>query len=181
MDADIRKDIEALAGMTVGDLRARYLEAFGEETRSHNRDYLQRRIAWRLQAEAFGGLSERARKRAAELARDSDIRLRAPKGFLDLGSMETRLRTVHAQVESKGEDRLPPPGTLLVREYQGRRIMVQVLEHGFEYEDRIYGSLSAVAREATGTRWNGYLFFGLAGKPSRSEAVRKERRNGTRK
>jgi hypothetical protein len=49
-----------------------------------------------------------------------------------------------------------------VRDYKGRSIVVKVRENGFEYESRIYKSLSAVAREVTGTKWNGFLFFGLA-------------------
>jgi len=57
--------------------------------------------------------------------------------------------------------RLPLPGTLLVREYKGRDIVVKVLDGGFEFEDRRYKSLSAIAREVTGSKWNGYLFFGL--------------------
>ena len=58
--------------------------------------------------------------------------------------------------------RLPPPGTLLTRRIDNRQIVVKVLEAGFEFETRRYGSLSAIAREVTGTRWNGLLFFGLA-------------------
>ena len=58
--------------------------------------------------------------------------------------------------------RLPPPGTLLTRRLDNRQIVVKVLEEGFEFETRRYGSLSAIAREVTGTRWNGLLFFGLA-------------------
>ena len=54
------------------------------------------------------------------------------------------------------------PGTLLTRRLDNRQIVVKVLEEGFEFETRRYGSLSAIAREVTGTRWNGLLFFGLA-------------------
>jgi hypothetical protein len=63
--------------------------------------------------------------------------------------------------------RLPAPGTLLTRRLDGRDVVVKVLKDGFEYQSRRYRSLSAIAREVTGTRWNGLLFFGLA-----------ERRNG---
>jgi hypothetical protein len=58
--------------------------------------------------------------------------------------------------------RLPGPGTLLTRRLGDRQIVVKVLVEGFEYESRRYRSLSAIAREVTGTRWNGLLFFGLA-------------------
>jgi hypothetical protein len=56
---------------------------------------------------------------------------------------------------------LPTPGTLLTRRVGDRQIVVKVLSDGFEYETRRYGSLSAIAREVTGTRWNGLLFFRL--------------------
>ena len=65
-DASVDAQIEALADMTVTQLRARYAEVFGEQTKSGNRQWLYRRVAWRIQAIAFGGLSERARQRAAE-------------------------------------------------------------------------------------------------------------------
>ena len=78
MSATIKRldqTIAALRRMTVGQLRDHYLEVFGEATKTSNRDYLLKRIAWRLQSLAEGGLSERARRRAAELGRDADIRL----------------------------------------------------------------------------------------------------------
>jgi hypothetical protein len=70
----------------------------------------------------------------------------------------------HAPVmEIRARDpRIPPPGTVLVRHLPGRTVTVKVLERGFEYEGRIYSSLSPIAREVTGTIWNGLLFFGLA-------------------
>ena len=57
--------------------------------------------------------------------------------------------------------RLPPPGSYLERDYKGRRVIVKVLANGFEFDDEIYRSLSAVAHEVTGTKWNGFLFFNL--------------------
>ena len=67
--------------MTVGQLKDRYREVFGEDTRSNHKQFLFRRIAWRVQANAEGGLSERARRRALEIADDADLRIRAPKNF----------------------------------------------------------------------------------------------------
>lgn len=57
---------------------------------------------------------------------------------------------------------MPGVGEEIAREYKGRNIVVKVRESGFEYEGKIYKSLNAVAREVTGTKWNGLLFFGLA-------------------
>ena len=67
MEATVLKQIEQLRSLTVNGLRARYREIFGEDSRSGNKDYLYRRIAWRLQANAEGNLSERARRRALEI------------------------------------------------------------------------------------------------------------------
>ena len=78
----IREQIEGLRQMTVGQLKEKYRDAFGEESRSNHKQFLFRRIAWRLQANAEGGLSERARHRAVQIAEDGDVRTRAPKGFL---------------------------------------------------------------------------------------------------
>src|SRR5260370_9276316 len=81
-ETQIREQIEGLRHMTVGQLKDKYTEAFGETSRSNHKQFLFRRIAWRLQANAWGGLSERARRRALEIANDADLRIRAPKNFL---------------------------------------------------------------------------------------------------
>jgi hypothetical protein len=60
----------------------------------------------------------------------------------------------------RADDR-PIAGTQLLREYRGVEHAVKVLADGFEYEGRPYRSLSAIARAITGTRWNGWTFFGL--------------------
>jgi Protein of unknown function (DUF2924) len=158
MKAAVLKQIEALRQLTVAGLRDKYREVFGEDSRSNHKDFLFRRIAWRLQANAEGGLSERARRRALEIANDADLRIRAPKDF---GTCETSRRTSVGVVGGSRDVRLPEPGALLIREFQGRTYVVKVMADGFEYEDRTYRSLSAIAREISGTRWNGFLFFGL--------------------
>src|SRR3954447_15047035 len=81
MDDALAMETERLRKLKTKALKARYREPFGEESRSSNRAHLFRRIAWRLQAKAEGDLSERARKRAVELADDADLRLRAPGRF----------------------------------------------------------------------------------------------------
>jgi hypothetical protein len=180
MNTDTYKEIMSLSRMTVGELREKYLEVFGEETRSHHKDFLRKRIAWRLQALAEGDLSERARRRAEELADDADLRIRAPRARHKSGSAEERDRSVRGRLPASRDRRLPLPGTLLVREYKGQSVVVKVLDEGFEYEGRRYKSLSAIAREVTGTKWNGFLFFGLAGDgtPASGTAEKRGRRTG---
>ena len=79
MDLNIGKEVAAMKRMTVNELRAKYAEVFGEETNARHKEWLVRRIAWRMQALAEGDLSERARQRAEELANDADLRTTIPK------------------------------------------------------------------------------------------------------
>ena len=151
--------IEQLRGLTVAALKIRFRELFGEESKSSNKQFLFRRIAWRMQANAEGDLSERARRRASEIASDADLRTRAPKGFVIESSCDGERSVDHSRPQR--DWRLPASGTLLTRRLEDRQIVVKVLGDGFEYESRRYRSLSAIAREVTGTRWNGLLFFGL--------------------
>jgi Protein of unknown function (DUF2924) len=153
VDERVGMQIESLRKLKTTELRTRYRNLFGEASASFNRAHLFRRIAWRLQAEAEGDLSEEARRRASDLANDSDLRLRAPRSFW-------------SERERNGDSpdrdpRLPPAGTVLERVYRGQTIRVTILPSGFEYHAKPYASLSAVAQRVTGTRWNGFHFFGL--------------------
>ena len=163
MNYHLADELAALGRLTVAGLRSRYAELFGEPTRTGNKTWLVRRLAWRLQALAEGDLSERARRRAAELAHDADLRLSPPRPAQDAAApaadgLPARL--------FRGNHRLPPPGTLLTRLYKGQTLQVQVLERGFAYRGTIYPSLSAVAKAVTGSHCSGHLFFRLI--PSRS-------------
>ena len=145
-----------LPNMTVAQLRDYYHATFGEPTASRHKTWLVRRIAWRLQADDEGGLSERALARAAELAKDADIRVTAPR----IAAPVDPARTKHLVLPSQRDAGLAP-GTHLRREWQGRQLVVTVLPDGFDHDGTVYRSLSAVARAITGTQWNGHVFFGL--------------------
>src|SRR5437868_7850389 len=138
--------MEQLRGLTVTAMKTRFRELFGEESKSSNKQFLFRRIAWRLQADAEGGLSERARRRAAEIVNDSDLRTRAPKELLPSKVPENATGAV-ARSQPQRDWRLPPPGTLLTRRLRDRHIIVTVLADGFEFYSRRYRSLPAIARE----------------------------------
>jgi hypothetical protein len=159
MSLNVGKEISALQKMPNRELRAKYREVFGEDTNANNHAWLIKRIAWRLQAIAEGDLSQRARQKASELARDADLRLSPPKAKVLQPNTDRRAETVAIQV--KGDDRLPLPGTVITRPYKGTTIQVRVLPHGFEYEGDVYKSLSAVAKQVTGQHVNGYFFFRL--------------------
>jgi len=164
-------EIENLRRASLAALREKHREVFQEQTRSRHREHLFRRIAWRLQALAEGDLSERARGRAHQIARDADLRTVAPRDFFTVGG--ERVQTTRGgRTRREPDSRLPLPGTLLSRQWKGRTLLVEVLAEGFRYEDRHYSSLSAIAVAVTGTRWNGLAFFGLT-RPAGGE--RKER------
>ncbi len=152
---DVHDELAALRQQTSSQLKARYAQVFGEKARSSNKPWLIRRIAWRLQANREGDLSERARQRARELANDADLRLRPPKKDRPApganGNQNNGFRR---------DPRLPIDGCI-TRVYKGEQFLVQVTDRGFEYQNQIYKSLSAVAKEITGTHTNGYLFFRL--------------------
>jgi DUF2924 family protein len=155
MDDAVYREIEQLPSMPIEDLRRRYREVFGEDSQSRHKQHLVRRIAWRLQVLAQGDLSERARQRALAMANDADLKMQVPSRWI---------ASQHAAQEHKRgpkDRRLPVIGTVLTRTYRDQTVVVKVLKDGFEYRGQCYPSLSAIAREATGTRWNGLLFFGL--------------------
>jgi hypothetical protein len=156
VELNIVNEVAALERLSAGQLRQRFAELFGETTKASNRTWLVKRIMWRMQALAEGDLSQRARRRAAELARDADLRLNPPQS-----KANTTTPTPPATVGMPAvvDHRLPPPGTILTRQYKGQLVQVQVLTEGFAYGGRVYASLSAVAKAITGSHCNGYLFF----------------------
>jgi hypothetical protein len=156
MELQLIAEIAALRRYTVAELRRRYAELFGESTRATNKVWLVRRIAWRLQAMAEGDLSERARRRAAELARDADLRLLPPRPAREEATSPELLPSTRA-----ADSRIPCPGTVLLRTYKGTTLQVRVLARGFEFDGQVFHSLSAVAKAVTGSHCNGLLFFRL--------------------
>jgi hypothetical protein len=158
---NVAKELAALQKMTGGQLRTKYAEVFGEESRSGHKEWLVKRIAWRIQANIEGDLSERARRRGLELANEADLRLKAPT-TLKLGIEPKHApRTVQTNAAKSPDDRLPPVGTVITRDYRGQKLSVTVRSNGLEYAGELYRSLSAVAKAITGTHINGYLFFAL--------------------
>ena len=123
------------------DLKAQWRDLFETEPPPFNRRYLESRLAYRIQELAYGGLKPETIRRLEALGEQ-----------LDGGNVVTR------RIRSNLK---PMAGTRLIREYQGVEQVVTVLRDGFEWHGRPYQSLSAIARAITGTRWNGWVFFGL--------------------
>lgn len=154
---NIGQELLDMEKMTAKQLREKYRAAFGEDTRSCHKAYLIRKIAWRLQANAEGGLSERARERATALANDADLRLMPPRTKL---SPPTPDKAPAKSVERKAIQ----VGQVIERHYKGRYIRVIALADGFEFEGNRHRSLTAIAKLVTGKHWNGHHFFGFRGR-----------------
>jgi hypothetical protein len=133
--------LAALKTTSTPDLKAQWCELFDSEPPPFNRRYLESRLAYRIQELAYGGLKPETLKRLARLGND-----------LDGGDrLKSRIRA----------DIKPIAGTRLLREWQGGEHVATVTADGFEWQGCPYKSLSAIARAITGTRWNGWVFFGL--------------------
>jgi hypothetical protein len=139
--ADVLRRLVALKSASAAHLKQQWCELFGKEPPPFNRSWLESRLAYRIQELAYGGLRP-----------DTVTRLEALGERLDGGNIV--LRRIRA------DDR-PVAGTRLIREHRGVEHVVMVLADGFAFEGRPYKSLSAIARTITGTRWNGWTFFGL--------------------
>lgn len=158
---NVKQELATLERMSTGELAERYAE-LGQPARTRHRAYLVRKVAWRLQAVAEGDLSERARRRAMELADDADVRVMPPKAQVatDAGAAGAHR---HVAVAAGRDPRLPGPGAAITRQYKGRTIQVFVLADGFEYEGQSFKTLTAVVKAITGSHMNGFRFFNLGG------------------
>jgi len=166
MSDAIQRQLDDLQRRATGELVEQYEELHGHACRTRHRAYLIRKIAWRIQANAEGDMSERARRRAAELADDAEIRTMAPR-YLVCPPQPGEIRTLTRSLDPRDrrDPRLPAPGSAIVRQYKGRTIRVLVLAdgEGFEFEGERYRTLSVVAGKVTGQHINGFRFFGLRG------------------
>ena len=153
-DSVIRR-IHALRQMNVAELRCEWERLYREPTRSRNKDYLYRRLAWRIQELQHGGLSSHARELIDELAPDSFARACTPQLTQDAPRGPETARRPRRDL------RLPAPGTVIVKAYKGQELRLVVHDDHFELDGQSFRSLSEAARHVTGSRWNGRLFWGL--------------------
>ncbi len=144
----VSEEIAELRAMDVPKLVGRYEAVFGKPPRVKHRDWLWRRIAWKIQEQRFGGLSEVAKRRLDELIADLDI---------PLGND----RSVRGQLERPTKPGNPSVGTTFTRSWRGKELLLRVVQNGFEHEGVVYRSLSAAANAITGSHVSGRAFFGL--------------------
>lgn len=141
MENNVLAQLAALPEKTTPELRQLWRDLFDSEPPRYNRRFLESRLAYRIQELQYGGLKSATVARLEALGED-----------LDGGKIEVRRK--------RADDR-PIAGTRLIREWKGVEHTVTVLDDGYDYQGRPYKSLSAVARAITGTRWNGWVFFGI--------------------
>lgn len=135
--------LAALKTAPVTELKQQWRDLFATEPPPFNRRYLESRLAYRIQELAYGGLKPETVRRLEELGEEL------------YGGRDRKKRSYRFD-----RDR-PITGTRLLREWQGVEYVATVTQDGFEWRGRPYQSLSAIARAITGTRWNGWVFFGL--------------------
>ena len=158
MDLSITAQIAALRRMTVAELQGQWLRRYGEPTRSRNRDYLWKRLAWRIQELQHGGLSDGAKQRIDTLASDTFERARTPAHAVTTPGTEPSGRTPRP----RRDPRLPSAGSVITKLYRGRELRVVVREDGLELDGAMYPTATALAKKITGSKSiNGNLFLGI--------------------
>lgn len=150
----IQEEVAALGGLTLPELRDRWSELFGSPApKTLRRGFLMKACAYQIQARTFGGLSGRTKRKLLKIAEA-------------LSSGKPVSITLSRRIK---------PGTRLVRAWGGEVHTVTVARDGFDYAGERYGSLSAIAKEITGSTWNGPAFFGLEGPVSGAQGADKAR------
>ncbi|MFA5411293.1 MAG: DUF2924 domain-containing protein [Candidatus Omnitrophota bacterium] len=156
MKEHISEEIQALKDASLAKTQSRYKELYAAEAPCVNKPYLIKKIAYKLQEMAEGGFSDEAKMRIIELIEKYD----------PINNKALRPQVVSAgknvvSIPFMRDKRLPIPGSVIHKKYKDQDIHVKVLDKGFEYRDKYYKSLSAIAFELTGAHWNGFSFFNL--------------------
>ncbi len=138
----VLSQITALEGMDLHQLRDRWRSLFDTEPPGYGKVMMRKRLAYRIQELAYGGLTEATKRKLREIHKKAEERRR----------------------RERNSTTLPVTGSVLVREHDGIRHEVTILDNGFEYAGKNWRSLSAIAKHITGTKWNGHAFFGLRSK-----------------
>lgn len=139
--------IEELKSLSREKLIQKWQEIFKEApSQSLRREFLIKHLIWQIQAKDQGGYNTETKKKLESLVKSLE---------------QTQDLKNDALKKLKSNSLIIKAGSKLIREYQGKNHEVIVLEKGYQYNNKIYKSLSAIANEITNTRWNGKVFFGL--------------------
>jgi hypothetical protein len=161
LSVDIGDEIAALANLSREELAALWQRAHGSAVPKGTRhDLLIRSAAWQLQAKRFGGLSPNTRRALTAAIKEVERGLMArssryPKLAAedDPGCADKPVATLHSRRLS--------PGARLIRDWNGKSHVIDVIENGFVFQAKVYKSLTAIAHQITGAHWSGPRFFGL--------------------
>jgi hypothetical protein len=143
----VLRQLAALQEMSTEELKEKWRDLYGSDPPRFKKSFIQKRLAYRIQELFYGGISSQAEKKLSEAARSDPLCTLGKKSSVVMSTFRRTGRIA--------------PGTRFVREWNDNRYEVIVRAEGFEYNGKIYRSLSAIASEITGTRWNGRVFFGL--------------------
>ena len=143
LDAEIAVGLERLEGLGHAELTADWIKLMGAPPpKASSRKYLMRALAYELQCKRISGLTKREQKTLSTFGKTG---------------------AVNARVKPKRTTVILTPGAKLMRDWNGRSYTVSVIEEGFVYQDKVWPSLSAIARDITGAHWSGPRFFGVNG------------------
>jgi hypothetical protein len=157
MEENISEQILSLLSATLPEIQEQHEALFNvAKAPCANKPYLIKKIAYKLQETAYGGLSDETKMQIIDFIEKYD----------PINNKALRPQVVSAgknvvSIPFMRDKRLPIPGTAIHKKYKGQDIHVKVLDKGFEYKDKYYKSLTAIVLELTGAHWNGFSFFNL--------------------
>ena len=143
-ETKVLKQIALLPNLSYDELKDRWRALYGTEPPAYNKPFLIKRLAYRIQELAYGGLSDATKERLEQIAKEYGL---------------DKMASINRSTPKKKG--MPVIGTRLIREWNGKRYEATVVPKGFEFEGKTYRSLTAITKVITGTHWNGPAFFGL--------------------
>lgn len=170
---DLSDEVAAIGGLSRIELAARWQAAHGHPPpKGIRHELLVRSATWHLQAKRLGGVSAETRRllRSAISRCESDVLARDKRA---MGDRHQQHKSEPVDIAAAAQSRSPSvasaprlrrqlaPGARLIREWNGRTHVVDVIEGGFVFQAKVHKSLTAIARQITGAHWSGPRFFGL--------------------
>ena len=158
-EGKLEREVGALADLSREELVARWQVAYGcPPPKGVRSDLLIRSAAWHLQAKRLGGVSPETKRRLKTAIKQVEAKLTASSLP---ASSDVEVATAAAQDVDTVSRQLPSPGARLIRVWNDRTHVVDVIEGGYVFDGKTYRSLSAIAKRITGAHWSGPRFFGL--------------------